>query len=111
MDKSKFAIPVSFNSIKSRRVTRSVLSADLIAFADLFDDAYSLRSQTEQATIRAIPMDLLTDSMSLFDIISKGSCTSKKRIMQDIHSAREAYKAREISNIDFFVHTIIWQMG
>lgn len=101
MDNSKSAIPVSFKSYKSRRVTRSILSAEVIVFADLFDDAYALRSQMEQVTSSAIPMHLLTDSKSLFDIISKGSRTSEKRIMLDIHSAREAYQAREISNIGY----------
>ena len=100
-DKSQAAVPVSFKSYKSRRVTRSVLSAEVIAFADLFDDAYALRSQIEQANGRAVPMHLMTDSKSLFDIISKGSRTSEKRVMLDIHSARQAYQAREISNIGF----------
>ena len=101
MDKTDSAIPVTFKSYKSRRVTRSVLSAEVIAFADLFDDAFALRSQMEQATNRAVPMHLMTDSKSLFDIISKGSRTSEKRIMLDIHSARQAYQAQEISNIGF----------
>ena len=50
---------------------------------------------------RAVPMHLLTDSKSLFDIISKGTRTSEKRIMLDIHAAREGYRTREISNIGF----------
>ena len=43
----------------------------------------------------------MTDSKSLFDIISKGSRTSEKRIMIDIHASRAAYMAHEISNIGF----------
>ena len=39
MDKTNKAIPNSFKSYKSCRVTRSILSAEVIAFADLFDDA------------------------------------------------------------------------
>ena len=34
MDRSDIAIPVSFESYKSRRITRSVLSTETIAFAD-----------------------------------------------------------------------------
>ena len=101
IDDSSAAIPISFKSYKSRRVARSVLSAEVIAFADLFDDAFALRSQVEQALQRAVPMHLLTDSKSLFDIISKGSRTSEKRIMFDIHATRESYKNHEISNIGF----------
>ena len=58
------AIPIVFKSYKSRRVTRSVLSAEVIAFADLFDDAFAVRTQFEEATCRAVPMHLFTDSIS-----------------------------------------------
>lgn len=71
-DKYNNAIPLAFKSYKSRRVTGLVLFAELIAFADLFDDAFALRSQIEEVTCRAVAMHLLTDSKSLFDIISKG---------------------------------------
>ncbi len=101
MDDSDTAIPIVYKSYKSRRVARSVLSAEVIAFADVFDHALALKSQLEQATRRPVPMHLLTDSKSLFDIISKGTRTSEKRIMLDVHAAREGYKTREISNIGF----------
>ena len=87
-------------SYKSRRVTRSISSAEVVAFADLFDNTFAIRSQLEQVTSGAVPMHL-TDSNSMFDIISKGSQTSEKRIMLDIHAARQAYRNQEISNIGF----------
>ena len=64
IDNNDAAIPICFKSYKSRSVTRSVLSAEVIAFADLFDDAVALRYQIEQALMRAVPMHLLTDSKS-----------------------------------------------
>ena len=93
--------PIFFKSYKSRRVTRSVLSAEVVAFADLFDDVLAIRSQLEQSTLGPVPVQLLTDSKSLFHIISKGSRTCEKRIMLDAHAAREAFKKKEISNIGF----------
>jgi len=78
IDDNGLAIPVAFKSYKSRRVTRLVLSAEVIAFADLFDDAFAIRSQVEEALRRGVAPHLLTDSKSLFDIISKGSRTSEK---------------------------------
>ena len=101
MDDTDAAIPIVFKSYKSRRVARSVLSAEVIAFAETSDDAPSLRSQIEHALERPVLMHLLTDSKSLFDIISKGTRTSEKIIMLDICAAREGYKSREISNIGF----------
>ena len=44
---------------------------------------------------------MLTDTKSLFDIKSKGSCTSKKRNVYDHCAARKVYKVQKISNIVF----------
>ena len=44
-------------------------------------------------------MHLSSDSKSLFDIISKGSRTSEKRIMFDIHAARQGCLTQEIPNV------------
>ena len=48
-------------------------------------------------------MDLFTgsDSKSLFDIISKGSRTSEKRVMVEIYATRQAHATKKISNIGF----------
>ena len=67
-----------------------MLSAEANAFADLFDDAYPIRSQLEHTFSRVVPMHLFTDSKSLFEVISKGSRTIEKRIMLDIYAARQA---------------------
>lgn len=45
MDDRDLAIPIDFKSYKSRLVARSVLSAEVIAFAYLFDDSYALLYQ------------------------------------------------------------------
>ena len=44
---------------------------------------------------------MLTDSKSLFDIISKRCRTNEKRIMLDVYASRQAYKALGTSNIGF----------
>ena len=46
-------------------------------------------------------MHLFTDSKSLFDIMSKGSSASEKRITLDIHAARQGHKEQKTSNIGF----------
>ena len=104
MDDSYAAITIIFKIYKSRRRARSVFSMEVIVFADLFDDVLALRSQIEHALCRAMTMHLLTDSNSLFDIISKGIRRSEKRVMLDIYAAREGHKYREISNLGF----VLW---
>ena len=68
-----------------------MLSAEAIAIADMFDDALALKSQIEHALQHIIPVQLLTDSKSLFVIISKGSRTSEEGITLDVDAAREGY--------------------
>ena len=85
--------PISFKSYKSRRVTRSIFAAKVIDFTDLFDEAFTLRAQLEQALKRPMPQHLLNDSKSLLDIIGKSSHKSEKRLMLDISTTRKAYKA------------------
>ena len=100
-DDNNAAIPIAFKSHKSRIVTRSVISAEVIAFADIFDGVFVIRSQVEQALHRSVALHRLTDSNSLFDITCKGSRTSEKRIMLDIHATRQSYQNQEISNTGF----------
>jgi hypothetical protein len=42
---------------------------------------------------------MLTDSKSLFDIITTQKRTTEHRLMIDIFAARQAYRRREIDNI------------
>ena len=83
-DDNHNAISVSYKSCKLRRVARSVLYAEAIAFADLFNDELAIRKQLKSVLRHPTPVHILTDSKSMFDIISKGSRTSEKRIMLDI---------------------------
>lgn len=47
VDDSDTIIPISFKSYMSRRVKRSDISAEVLAFAELFDDVYTVRSILE----------------------------------------------------------------
>ena len=77
------------------------MAGEVIAFSDLFDIAATLASELGEIYGRRIPVQLLTDSKSLFDVISKGSRTSEKRTMLDIAAAREGFRDKIISDIGF----------
>ena len=82
-------------------MTCSVLAAKVIAFADLFDEAFAIKDTIDTAIANSVQLHLITDSKSLFDIISKGSRTNEKRLILDVYAARQAYKEQHISNIGF----------
>lgn len=46
-------------------------------------------------------MNPLTDSKQMFDVISKASHTTERRLVIDIMAAREAYNRGELSSVDF----------
>ena len=94
-DDNRNAIPLSYKSYKSRRVARSILSAEVIAFAELFNDALKIRKQLEFVLRQPISVHILTDSKSLFDIIYTGSRTSQKRVILDIYASRMQIKHKK----------------
>jgi len=101
VDGDENCVPIHFKSYKSKRVVRSAMAGEVIAFSDLFDVAAALASELEVLYKRKIPVQLLTDSKCLFDVISKGSRTTGKRMQLDIAAAREGFGTKVISDIGF----------
>lgn len=67
-----------WSSHKSKRATRSVLGSEVMAFADGFDVAYSLKYDLQVILNQQIPLVMLTGSLSLFDVVTKASATKEK---------------------------------
>ena len=101
VDKFGNSAPITFKSYKARRITRSAMSGEVIAFSDMFDTAIAVSKELSVVMNQRVPVQLLTDSKSLFDVISKGSRTSEKRTMLDIAAAREGFRDKLISDIGF----------
>ena len=100
-DDTGAVVPISFKSYKSRRVTRSSMAGEVIAFSDLLDVAAVLTAELQALTGAKVPVQLLTDSNSLFDVISKGFTTSKKIMLLDITAAREGFRDKVTSDIGY----------
>lgn len=100
-DKFKNCNILHFSSHKSRRVVRSVLGAETYAFADAFDYAHALKHDLESILDQKIPLQMLTDSKSLFDVLTKCSSTIEKRLMIDLQVVRQAYETHLISDLGF----------
>lgn len=104
-DASGKANVVHWQSIKCKRVTRSVLASELYALVLGFDLSATLKSTTDQILpgspqgMKAIPLSICTDSLSLYDCLTKLGTTQEKRLMIDILSVRQSYERREITEI------------
>lgn len=99
-DKSLRCNVLHYASYKARRVTRSVLGAETYAFADALDFAYTLANDLRSMTSLPLPLKMCTDSRSLFDLITKDSTSTERRLMIDISAVRSAYENAEINSIE-----------
>jgi len=98
-DKDNKANIVHWSSVKCKRITRSVLAAELYAMSMGFDSASVIKSTIQQILDRPVDLVIYTDSKSLYDCLVKLGSTQEKRLMIDIFSLRQAYERREILEI------------
>jgi hypothetical protein len=89
-------------------VTRSVLGSETMALADAFDMAYALKHDIETIVKQNVPIVILTDSLSLFDVITKAATTitkatttAEKRLMIDLCVVKQAHERSEVETIGF----------
>ncbi|KAI1007193.1 hypothetical protein K3495_g1026 [Podosphaera aphanis] len=90
---------VRYNSVKARRVVRSVLNAELQSLLLGFDMGACIKKTYEQIYNRHIPLEIYTDSKSLYDCVIRLGTTLEKRMMIDVMVIRDAYEEREITEI------------
>ena len=94
---------VHWQSIKCRRVTRSVLASELYALSLGFDTAATIKSTLNQILAcprqGSIPLTICIDSKSLYECLVKLGTTQEKRLMVDLMCLRQSYERREISEI------------
>ena len=79
-------------SIKCKRVTRSVLAAELYGMAHGFDIGGVIKATLGKILGAALPLILCTHSKSLYDCLVKLGTTQEKRLMVDVMSLRQSYE-------------------
>lgn len=91
---------VHFASLKSKRVCKSVLAAELFAMVDGFDLAFSIRDAVVKVTgDDDINLTIYTDSQTLFGLCVSLASPTEKRLQIDLAAIRQAYERRELSSI------------
>ena len=86
---------------KSKRVSSSVLGGETMAFADAFDMKFAIKNDMELMITQPLPIVMLTDSLSLFEVITKSTITTEKRLMIEIKVVKDSYQCNEVQNIWF----------
>jgi hypothetical protein len=90
---------IHWQSVKCKRVTRSVLASELYAMTLGFDAAAAIKGTIEAILQQPVPLILYTDSRSLYDCVVKLGTTSEKRLMIDIMCLRQSYERREVTEV------------
>lgn len=98
-DKENHCSIIAYRSYKSRRVVRSSGAGETLALADVFDTAIVLKHGIEMVLNSNVPLLLLTDSQSLFSVITNHRHTTERRLMLDLATLREAYSSKAVANI------------
>lgn len=98
-DRSDTVVPLIFRCYKARKITRSAMTGEVIAFSDMYDYSIALLQDLAKLMGVSIAFQLLTDSKSLFEVIWKGARTSEKCLMLDISAAPEGFRDKIISGI------------
>ncbi len=96
-DASGNANIIHYGSSRYKRVTRSVLAAEVHALVYGFDNAFVARDILKEILGRDIPIDGIVDSRTLFNEIAKNSTTEEKRLQIDVHALRESHESGRTS--------------
>jgi hypothetical protein len=89
---------VHYFSVKSKRVCRSILAAELLALVEGFDVGFAIQDSLRRISGFAPPLVLYTDSQSLYHLAISLTRTTERRLMVDLALLREAYERRDITH-------------
>jgi hypothetical protein len=85
--------------IKCKRITRSVLAAELFAMIHDFDVNSILKAILMKMLNTFISLILVIDSKSLYDYLVRLDIIVKKRLMMNVMIFKQSYEKREIIEI------------
>lgn len=72
-----------------------------MTFTDAFDVAYITDKDMESTTKMNIPLKMMTDSRYMFDVLTKASCCTEKRLMIYFHTVKDAYQSFKVNYVEF----------
>lgn len=82
-----------------RRVSRSVIAAEVQGHLLGFDYAFFSRKLLYEILRRKMDLEAYTDWKTLFNIVAKDEATKERRLQIDFFALRESYEEGEFSRI------------
>jgi hypothetical protein len=92
---------LAFSSKKSARVVTSIFSGEAMALALAFSLSYTLQYDIRRMTGFKPPIHLRTDSLAVFDAITKNTTAKDHRLLIDIAQLRQLWHRREVAQLAF----------
>ncbi len=75
------------------------MAAEVFALPPIFDYAFIIRHELQVISNQKPEMMMFTDSKQFLDVITKGSYTTKERLIVDGMVTSDPYKKNAISNV------------
>lgn len=99
VEKNMNANVIHYGSRRCKRVTRSVMAAELHALMYGFDNAFVTRTMAEEIFGRDVPIHAFIDSRTVFNTITKSGTTLEKRLQIDAYVLRQSHHRGELTNL------------
>jgi hypothetical protein len=90
---------VHYANMSCTRGTRSVLAAELYALVLGFDHSILVCEIFTEILERAVPIDGMIDSQTLYEIVARLSSPPEKRLGIDIYSLQESHRLGELRSL------------
>ena len=93
---------LNWQSKRIKRVVRNTLAAEILALSDAVDDGIYISEIVSKLLFngtKSLPIEIYTDSKSLFDTIKSKKNILEKRLRIDIAMLREMFEQKLITNI------------
>lgn len=98
-DENILAHPVFWPSHKSNWAARLVLVSVVMAFANSFLVVFLVRHDIKKMIKRNVQSMMMTDSPSLFDVLTNSAGTTRKRLMILLKRGKDSYDSHKINSV------------